>query len=187
MGITYFDVIKMEFGRKEFTISDLAKLTGNYDVRKLLSDMKMKGLIKRVGRGVYVVNRPIKKIDKRTEEWRRVRDIVLRAPFEKAWTGSTGISVWTEGRYVTLPNLYLEVYHLRVNYADLEKWKEYLKKHAISFKGSKRIGTWVSLEPAPEIRYVTVNGEPVIPKDEALKLIKDHPGIYAGAEELLAA
>lgn len=187
MGMKYFDVIKMEFGRKEFAISDLVKLTGNYGVRKLLSDMKMKGLIRRTGRGIYVINRPIKKTDSRAEEWRKVRGIVLRAPFEKAWTGSTGISVWTEGRYVTLPNLYLEVYHLRVRDSDIEKWKDYLKKHAISFRGSKRVGAWVSLEPVPEVKYVMVNGEPTIPKDEVVKLIREHPGIYAGAEELLAA
>lgn len=42
--------------------------------------------------------------------------------------------IWTEGRYVTLPNLYLEVCHLRIRESDLEKWKEYLRKHAISFK-----------------------------------------------------
>ena len=186
MGMTYFDVIKMEFGRKEFTVSDLTKLTGNYGVRKLLSDMKMRGLVRRTGRGIYVIDRPIKRTDNRTLEWGRVRGIILRAPFEKAWTGSTGISVWTEGRYVTLPNLYLEVYHVKVKDSDVDKWREYLKKHAISFKGSKRVGAWVSLEPASEVRYVMVGGEPVIPKDEVIELIREHPGIYAGAEELLA-
>jgi hypothetical protein len=186
MGMTYFDVLKMEFGRKEFSISDLTKLTGNYGVRKLLSEMKMKGLIRRTGRGTYVIDRPIKKVDSRVKEWERVRGVVFMSPFEKAWTGSTAVEVWTDGAYVTAPNSYLRIYHLLVREADLEKWKTYLKKHAVSFKGSKRVGSYVALEGADEVRSVLINGEPVVPKEDVMKIIREHPGLYAEAEDLIA-
>ena len=186
MGMTYFDVVKMEFGRREFSVSDLARFTNNSNVRKLLSDMKMKGLIRRTGRGTYVIPSPIKREDNRIREWKRVRNAVLKAPMEKAWTDSTAVEVWTDGAYVTAPNSYLMVYHLLVRNEDMERWKLYLKRHGVSYKGNKRVGSYVRLKGTSNLRAVIVNGEPVIPREEVVKLIKNHPGLYAEAGDLIA-
>jgi hypothetical protein len=186
MGMTYFDVLKMEFGRREFSVSDIARVTGNDRPRKLLSEMKMSGKIRRTGRGTYVIPRPIKKVDSRSMEWKRVRDSILKAPFEKAWTGSTAVEIWTDGAYVTMPNSYLLVYDLLVRNADMGRWKEYLERHSISFVGNKRVGCYVALEGTDEIHSVMINGEPVILKEDVVKLIREHPGLYAEAEDLIA-
>lgn len=187
MGMTYFNVIVNEFGRKEFNASDLARLTGHSRPVRLLSELKLRGLVRRTGRGTYVVNRPIRKEDTRNAEWNRVRKVILKASYPKAWTGSTAVTVWTEGRYVTAPNLYLVVYDLRIREEDLERWKTYLREYGVAFAGVKRVGSWVSLESVPNVRYEMMNGEPVIPREEVVSLIREHPGIYAGAEELLAS
>ncbi|MCL4447383.1 MAG: type IV toxin-antitoxin system AbiEi family antitoxin domain-containing protein [Thermoplasmatales archaeon] len=184
--MTYFDVLKMEFGRRKFSVSDVARITGNDRPRKLLSELKMSGKIRRVGRGIYLIPRPIKKFGSRSAEWERVRDAIFKAPFEKAWAGSTAVEIWTDGAYVTMPNSYLLVYDLLVRNADIGKWKEYLKKHSISYVGNKRVGCYVSLEGTDEIRSVMINGEPVILKDDVVKLIREHPGVYAEAEDLIA-
>ncbi len=185
MGMTYFDVLKMEFGRREFSISDIARITGNDRPRKLLSEMKMSGKIRRTGRGTYVIPRPIRKVDSRSIEWKRVRDIIFEAPFDKAWTGNTAVEIWTDGAYVTMPNSYLLVYDLLVRKTDVGMWKEYLRRHSVSYAGKKRVGCYVALEGTDEIRSVVVNGEPVIPKEDVVKLIREHPGLYAEAEDLI--
>ena len=186
MGLTYFDVLKMEFGRREFSVSDIARITGNDRPRKLLSEMKMSGKIRRTGRGTYVIPRPIRKVDSRSMEWKRVRDVIFEAPFDKAWTDSTAVEVWTDGAYVTMPNSYLLVYDLLVKNTDVERWKEYLRRHSVSYAGKKRVGCYVTLKGTDEVCSVMINGEPVIPKEDLVKLIREHPGLYAEAEDLIA-
>ncbi len=185
MSTKYFDVLKMEFGRKEFSLSDVSRITGNSRPNRLLSELKMRGLVRRTGRGKYVIDRPINKLDSRSTEWRRVRNVIDRAPFEKAWNDSTAVEVWTDGGYVVSPSSYLMVYHLLVRIADMERWKEYLKKHAVSYIGKKRVGSYVDLRGTDNLSYVLINGEPVIPRDEVVNLIRDHPGLYAEAEDLI--
>ena len=48
-----------------------ARITGNDRPRKLLSEMKMSGKIRRTGRGTYVIPRPIRKVDSRSIEWKK--------------------------------------------------------------------------------------------------------------------
>lgn len=185
MSMTYYDVLKMAFGRKEFSISELSRLTGNNRPNRLLSELKMRGLIRRTGRGRYFIPRSIKKVDSRLKEWKRVRNVVLNSPLEKAWTGSTAVEVWTDGAYVTAPNSYLRIYHLLVKETEMDKWKDYLRKHSVSYVGKKRVGSYVVLEGTDNLRCVLINKEPVIPREDVVKVIRDHPGLYAEAEDLI--
>jgi hypothetical protein len=184
--MTYYDVLKMAFGRKEFSVSDLSRLTGNNRSNRLLSELKMRGLIRRTGRGTYIIPTPIKKEDSRLKEWKRVRNVVLSSPLEKAWTGSTAVEVWTDSAYVTAPNSYLRIYYLLVKETDLGRWKDYLRRHSVSYAGKKRVGSYVALEGTDNLRPVLINGEPVIPREDVVKLIREHPGLYAEAEDIIA-
>lgn len=179
------DVIISRFGEEKFTTREFADLTGNSRPAKLLSELKMRGAVERMGRGAYRVLPLSERPDLRIAEWERVRDIILRAPWDMAWTESTAVELWTNGRYRISPNPYLRVFHLLVHRSELEEWERYLRRLGVSYSGKKRVGSYVDLKGSVEFESVTVSGEPVIPKDEVLRIIKEHPGLYAGADELI--
>lgn len=185
MALTYLDVIISRFGENEFSTKELAIITGNPRSAKLLSDMKMKGIVERVGRGKYRVLPLSERPDTRIIEWERVRNVIVNAPWKKAWTGSTAVEVWTNGRYKLSPNPYLRVFHLLILKSELDEWKKYLRRFGISYSGKKRVGSFVDLKCSSKVNSTMVAGEPVIPKDGVLRLIRNHPGIYAGACELI--
>jgi hypothetical protein len=185
MGLTYLDVIISRFGETEFTTEEFTLLTGSSRSAKLLSELKMKGYVTRVGRGKYKVSPMSERLDTRLIEWERVRNIVLNAPFKKAWTGSTAVEVWTNGRYKISPNPYLRVFHLMIYKSELDEWHRYLMRFGVSYIGKKKIGSFVSLEKSSKFEATMIAGEPVIPRDMVLKLIRSHPGLYEGAEKLI--
>ncbi|EQD69513.1 sigma-70 like region 4 HTH domain-containing protein [mine drainage metagenome] len=185
MGLTYLDVIISLFGEEEFTTAEFRAVTGNFRSAKLLSELKMRGVVERIGRGEYRVLPLSKRPDTRIIEWERVRNIITKAPWDKAWAGSTAVEIWTNGRYKISPNPYLRVFHLLVHKSEVEEWKKYLRKSGISYSGKKRVGSFVNLEVTSKINSTLVAGEPVIPKDEVLRIIKNHPGLYADAGELI--
>ena len=115
----------------------------------------------------------------------RVRNAIIDAPWEKAWTGSTAVEAWTGRRYKISPNPYLRVFHLIIYKSELEERKNYLRRFGVSYSGKKRVGSFVDLECSSKVNATVVEGEPVIPKEEVLKIIRSHPGIYAGAEKLI--
>ena len=185
MALTYLDVIISRFGENEFTAKELAILTGNSRSAKLLSELKMRGIVERVGRGKYRVPPLYERPDTRIIEWERVRNVIINAPWKKAWTGSTAVEVWTNRRYKISPNPYLRVFHLLILKSELDEWKKYLRRSGVSYSGKKRVGSFVDLQCSSKVNLTIVAGEPVIPKDEVLRLIRSHPGIYAGAWELI--
>ncbi len=185
MTLTYSDVIISRFGENEFTAKELAILTGNSRSAKLLSELKMRGIVERVDRGKYRVLPLSERPDTRIMEWDRVRNIITHAPWKKAWTGSTAVEVWTNGRYKISPNPYLRVFHIIILKSELDEWRKYLRRSGISYSGKKRVGCYVDLKCSSKVNSTIITGEPVITKNEVLKLIRNHPGIYAGACELI--
>ncbi len=184
-SLTYSDVIISRFGENEFTAKELVILTENSRSAKLLSELKMRGIVERVDRGKYRVLPLSERPDTRIIEWRRARNIIINAPWKKAWTGSTTVEVWTNGRYKISPNPYLRVFHLSVLKPELDKWRKYLRRFGISYSGKKRVGCFVDLKRSLKVNSTIVAGEPAITKGEVLKLIRNHPGIYAGTCELI--
>lgn len=69
MGLTYLDPIISRFGESEFTTEEPTFLTGNSRSAKLLSELKMKGFVKRMGRGKYRVLPLSERPDPRLIEW----------------------------------------------------------------------------------------------------------------------
>jgi hypothetical protein len=185
MPLTYLDAIDHLYGTSEFGVRDFATRVGNRRATKLLSDLKRRGYVARVGRGRYrrleVGERP----DLRTFEWRRVREVLLKGPGPKAWAGESAVEVWTGGRYRTSPSVFTRVYTLAVPKTSLEKWGQYLRSNGLSSNPKKRIGARVELLPVEKMEVTFHDGEPVLPKGDVIRLIRAHPGIFARAEELI--
>lgn len=185
MGLTYSDVTISLFGEEEFTTAEFTAITGNSRSAKLLSELKMRRIVERIGRGKYRVLPLSERPDTRIIEWERVKNIIMKAPWDKAWTGSTAVEIWTNGRYKISPNPYLRVFHLLIHKSEIEEWKKYLRRSGVSYSGKKRVGSFVDLKVTSKINSTIVAGEPVIPKDEVLRIIRNHPGLYGEAGGLI--
>ncbi|EQB65354.1 MAG: hypothetical protein AMDU2_EPLC00011G0040 [Thermoplasmatales archaeon E-plasma] len=55
MGLTYLDILISRFGDEAFTASEFMTVTGNTRPAKLLSELKMRGVVERIDRGMYRV------------------------------------------------------------------------------------------------------------------------------------
>lgn len=186
MGLTYVEVASLAFGDAEFTADEFARRTGHLRAAKTLSELKHRGLVERVGRGRYRCLGPGERPDLRAAEWRRVREAVLRAPVEKAWTGPTAVETWTEGRYRVAPSPYLREFHVAVLCEHADELRDHLKRHGVATDGRKRVGGHVVVVPVPRLEGVeVVDGEPVIGREETERLIREHPALYEGAMEEL--
>jgi predicted transcriptional regulator of viral defense system len=185
MVLTYTDVVNSLFGDRAFSSGEFARRTGNPRAAKVLSELKHRGLVERLGRGSYRCLSPGDRPDLRGAEWTRVRNVVLSGPEPKAWAGETAVEHWTGGRYKLAPSLYSRIFILAIPYGREENWREYLSKHGVSTVARKRVGARVELIPRRGLKASRIGGEPVIPRSEVEKMIRDHPSLYGGAEELL--
>lgn len=185
MPLTYLDAIDHLYGTSEFTVRDFATRVGNRRATKLLSDLKRRGYVARIGRGRYRRLEADERPDLRNFEWRRIREILLRGPSPKAWAGESAVEVWTGGRYRTSPSVFTRVYTLAVPKSSLDKWNRYLRSNGLSSNAKKRIGARVELLPVEEMRVTFHEGEPVLPRGDIIRLIRAHPGIFARAEDLI--
>jgi hypothetical protein len=185
MATTYVDVLDQLYGTSEFTVRDFSTRVGNPRAGKLLSDLKSRGYVARVGRGRYRRLGPAERPDLRGPEWRRVRETLLKGPGKKAWTGESAVEVWTGGRYRTSPSTFIRVFTMAVPRGSLWDWDRYLHSKGLSRKSRRRIGTRIELLPVEHVKVTFLGGEPVIPRLDVLKLIRSHPGIFANAEELV--
>src|SRR5208282_5907648 len=181
MSTTYVDALDHLYGTSEFSVRDFSTRVGNPRAGKLLSDLKARGYVARIGRGRYRRLGPAERPDLRRFEWRRVREALLKGPGEKAWTGESAVEVWTGGRYRTSPSAYLRVFTMAVPRDSLENWDHYLRSKGLSRNSRRRIGSRIELLPVERMKVTFLGGEPVIPRLDVLKLIRSHPGIFANA------
>ena len=185
MALTYIDVLSSLFGGRRFTTLEFARRSGNPRAAKVLSELKHRGLVERVGRGKYRCLSPSERPDLRNAEWGRVHDVVLSGPDPKAWAGETALELWTGGRYRLAPSLYSRVFNLAVPRLRREDWVRYLSSHRVSTRSKKRIGARVELTTADDLNPVLIDGEPVVARSEVERLIREHPALYGNADELL--
>lgn len=185
MALTYADVGAYVFGEREFTGGEFSRLTGSPRAAKALSELTIRGVVSRVGRGRYRFLRPSEKPDLRAAVWNRAREVLLDGPEPKAWDGPSAVEVWTRGRYRVSPSLYSRVFYLVVPSENLSLWKRYVVGHGISLRGRKRIGARVEVRGTSAFRRVVVGGESVVPRNDVVEMIHSHPGLYANAERLL--
>lgn len=185
MATAYVDAIDHLYGISEFTVRDFASRVANPRAGKVLSELKARGHIARVGRGRYRRLGPTERPDLRRFEWRRIRETLLRGPGTKAWAGANAVEVWTGGRYRTSPSVFVRVYTLAVPATSLERWDRYLRAKGLSRRSRRRIGPRIELVPLEEVKVAFHAGEPVIPRSDVLELIRAHPAIFANAAELV--
>ena len=185
MGLTYYDIISLTFGESEFTSAELAARIGSRRAPKLLNELKMRGYVMRVERGRYQVLKPSERPDLREDEWNKTREIILAGPEPKAWTDGSAVELWTGRRYILAPSVYLREFHVAIPEDRSPLWKNYLKSHGVPTGGKKKIGASVKLVPSKSLRIEYLLGEPVISREETIRIIREHPSMYASAEGLL--
>jgi hypothetical protein len=185
MSLTYADVGAHIFGERVFDAGEFGLRTGNPRAAKVLSELVIRGIVGRKGRGHYRFLRPSERPDLRIREWERVREIILDGPGPKAWDGASAVELWTDGRYRISPSMYYRIYSVVVPKGRRRLWVPYLAKHGLSLRSRKRVGARVEVREVSALRSEIVDGEPVLPREEVVALIRGHPGIFAGAEALL--
>jgi hypothetical protein len=185
MPISYEEAGGHLFGEEEFTSDEFARRLGTLRAAKILSELKHRGIVARLGHGRYRFLRPGERPDRRLSEWRRAKRVVLAGPAPKAWTGSTAVELWTGHRYTVSPSVFYRVLELAVPAHSVGHWRSYLRHHRVGVDTRKRVGVRVELSPVRTVHADFVEGEPVIPRRDVVSLIRDHPAIYANAEELL--
>jgi hypothetical protein len=185
MAISYEEIGVHLFGEAEFTSGEFARRVGTPRAAKILSELKHRGIVSRLGRGTYRFLRPVERPDRRSSEWSRTKRVVLAGPSPKAWTGSTAVELWTGHRYTVSPSAFSRIFELAVPSRSVSAWKDYLRGNKVRVDSRKRVGARVELVPVRKVRVAIVDGEPVIPRREVVLLIRTHPAIYANSEELL--
>lgn len=181
--MTYLDAASLAFGSSTFTVGEFRHRIGTPRAAKLLNEMKTRGLAERTGRGTYRLLSPGERPDLRRAEWDRVRRAILAAPWDMAWSGPTAVEKWTRGRYRLASSPFARDFHVAVARKDVEAWRAYLSRLHVPTEPRRHIGPRVVLDPREAVSTEIVDGEPVIPKREALELVRGRPALYAGAEE----
>lgn len=187
MTISYEEIGAHVFGERPFTSGEFGRRVGTPRAAKILSELKHRGVVCRIGHGTYRFLGPAERPDRRTYEWARTRRVVLDGKGPMAWTGSTAVELWTDHRYTVSPTVYSRVFELSVPSSSVSAWTSYLRSRGVAVESKKRVGARVELVPVRRVRAVMVHGEPVIPRRDVVALIRAHPAIYADAEDLLLA
>ncbi len=187
MSLTYIDAASLAFGRRPFTTAEFRRRIGSNRPAKLLHELKARGLVERVARGKYRLLGPDERPDNRADAWNRIRNTLVHAPLKMAWTGPSAVEAWTHGRYRVATSPFAREFFLAVRKAELSEWTAFLAYHSLPTNPRRPIGPRITLEPREKLRIAHVDGDPVIPREEVLKLIRESPALYADAEELLAS
>ncbi len=186
MPLTYADAAALLFGSRPFTSREFAARTGSRRAAKVLSALKSRGLVERLGRGRYRVLGPDERPDLRAVDARRVRAAIRLVDLPKAFAGSTAVGIWTAGAYTVSPSVLTEELELLVPGRSLRTWRRRLRERGVRLAGRKRLGVSVRLIPVKRMPPTAeVDGERVIGRREVVRLIREHPGLYGGAEEWL--
>src|SRR6267143_2922218 len=174
----YADAAALLFGAREFSAREFARRTANPRAAKLLSELKRRGLVARVGRGLYRNLPPEERLDLRAREWARARRLIVGAGLPMAWDGPSAVEAWTAGSYVVSPSVLTREFHLVVPKASVKSWRTYLARHGLLPSPRRRLGARVLLRPVGRMPAVsTVGGEPVVSRAEALRIVRASPAV----------
>lgn len=185
MSLTYVDAAATAFATRPFTIREFASRVGSHRAGRLLNELKTRGLVERVERGVYRVLPVDERPDLRGREADRVRRLLLNSRLPLAWSGADAVSLWTGGRYSVSPSVFLREFHAEIPRHTSGRWRRFLASHRISSDPRRRIGTKVVLTPVEAFNPAWHRGEPVISRKATVALIRSHRGLYAEADRIL--
>lgn len=183
------DAIRSAFGNRPFTASEALVALGP-GAKMALSRLLLAGRLERVRRGVYRVAAPETKdrIDAARADLRRMD--ALRAPFRIALDGPDAVSAWTGGRYtVKSAPPGEETMWLAVATPDLEGCAAWLEARGwkVGSEWPQGRGPKAIVRAMARLKPKRLDGVPVIPRAEVLRLIKSQPSAYEGAQEWLLA
>lgn len=181
------DTLRRAFREREFTRREAATVLGSPDPDALLTAMKTRGWIERVGRGTYRL-RPAEAYSVVLERtWdERIRR-VLTAPLRVALDGPDAVRLWTRGAYNVGETPGSRTLYLAVHPRDEPALRAALVDVAIP-AGSQQeppLGTGLRaiIRPWPGFRKQLVEGLPVIPLSELRRIARESPMAYEGFEE----
>lgn len=180
----YLDALYAAFGMSEFSLTEVRHRIGNGRPERLLHELKVRGHVARVRRGVYRILSLEERPDRRAAADHRARIAILSAPVEVVWEGPTAVEVWTSGDYWVTATPFRSTYHVGVRPEDRETLLGHLRKRGIPTRPRRSIGVAAVVIERTRWEDVTdIDGEPVPSRQEVLELVHSHPGIYADAEE----
>lgn len=185
MTIGYTDAIALAFGGSSFSLREFGIRIGSLRPAQTISELKTRGVIARVGRGRYRLLAPQERPDLRSSEWGRVRRLLLSSGLPMRWTGREAVALWTGWRYTVSPSVYFREFEVEVPEDSKRQWVSYLKAHHISTDPRRRTGAVVRIRVRAGANFSTHRGEPVISREETLRLIRSHRGVYGEADELV--
>ncbi len=183
------DVLVDTFGTRVFSAREARVALGG-QAKMTLSRLVRDGRLERVGRGLYKVAAPSRRVGVQRAREDLLRAGALAAPFQVALDGPDAVSAWTGGRYVVEPAAPGEtVLWLAVRDADRENVARWLESRGW------RVGTqeaWPEgagpkaiLRTLSDFDRTMLAGWPVVTKEEVRRMIQRQPAAYEGAEEWL--
>jgi hypothetical protein len=179
------ELLREAFGSTEFSTREASTVLGTSldATRTLLNELRSKGHLIRAGRGRYRAAEPglVLTVARRRTELRLSN--AVHEGFELGLDGPDAIVVWTRGRYTvhTDPN----AIHIAVSRADEKAYRAYLAEVGLAVgEGLRRPHVMLRVVPGP--CFTMLDGVPVLDREAVLRLIKDNPIAYEGAEEWLA-
>jgi hypothetical protein len=176
--------------KTEFTVKEFSKTFISPNPNKILYDMTKKGMLDRIGWGIYRVNSP--------EEYLKIKnDIKEGYEFLKqieliySLTGPDAVYIWTKGGYQV--NRFFGFYpiHLKVKSINLKDWIQIFdsekKKYFIKGNPIKEtlFGVFYIIYRSEKINYEEIDGFHVDNLKETVRFCKDKIYTYKPALEML--
>jgi hypothetical protein len=152
--------------------------------------MAKKGLLERVGWGIYKVNSPEEYLAKRINIAGSY-DLVKKAGMHYAFTGPDAVFFWSKGGYQVDRFFGFYPIHLKVEKRDLSRWKRFfrLKRQKFYVEGQPSrqtlFGVFYVLYPEADFEAEEVNDFCVSPLKETVEFCQRHIYSYEPALEML--
>lgn len=176
--------------KMEFSTEDFARAFASPDPRKVLSDMRNKGFLKRKERGLYEVVSPENYI-RRKNDIDEGYNLLKRSKLSYALSRVDGVFVWTNGGYNA--NRFFGSYpiYITISKSDIENWKRFLDNNGKKcIIGGTRptetlYGTYYVLLPVDKVESTNVNGLDVEPLEKTVDFCMRESYTYEPALEML--
>ena len=178
------------FEGRPFTVGEFEVTFPSPRPHQVLSELKLKGFVERVGRGAYRAVPP--------ERWARgrasltvqdVHRIVGEAAMPYAFTASSAVRVWTRGRYAAGSSHGYHPVEIAVRTRDARRWKAFLAARGLVGRDAERRGTAAGVEVVfyrrPSLTASRFDGVPVDPKARVLAYVRRNASVFAPAEGMI--
>ena len=176
--------------RNEFSSEDFALTFASPDPRKVLHDMKKKGMLESNSRGWYKV-RPVEEYAKSKNDIASGYELLNKAGLPYALTGVDGVFVWTKGGYNAGRFFGSYPIYLKLRRADLGRWKKFFAEHGRKYiVGDEKpretlFGVYYVLYPEKTVEAETVDGLRVERLEKTVEFSKRNIYTFKPALEML--